>query len=391
MRGPVTILCANLKGNIGDYAILEAMGHSFERRYPGIDLRYFHHANKPADPVRYPVFLDELSVAMKDMGPAPFHARPTWFRLLSKLFKSRSLTRRLHNRLIGRVTARLCRDASFADALRHSACVVFAGGSQWGKANLNLNMFAQLTCASRVNARVTAFPFGISEAAFEANGRRALAEMLAQLSPPIPVRDVISYRLLNEAGLDAEHVSDCVFTMSDLFQGSARKTDDRDTRVFVSLTDSGQTTAAAIIALFDRLRHAGFKPVLFSSCEVEDRPLADAVLAIRNETFVAPRSWKEAVGLFSDTAFVLTNRLHCLIFAALAGTAVIPLANRQKARAYAEDAQLSFAPSEISEITADAIEAYAGTLEEVRIKQRHFLEVSATKTEAVIDRICALA
>lgn len=389
MPRPVTILCANLKGNLGDYAILEVMGRSLARRHPGIEVRFFHHANKPVDPLRYPVFVDECSVPLTDMGVAPHYTRPKWFRLASRLPGTGRLAPRIHNRLIDSTTRRLCLEQTFVEALRDSSLVLFAGGSQWGKANLNLNMFAQLGCAQRHN-RVAAFPFGISQAAFDCNGPAALAAMLARLTPPIPVRDVISHRLLAAAGLDTVAVSDCVFTAGDLVADCLRPAPSRSHTVYVAVTRSGATTPERVVALFARLRAAGFDPVLFSSCEAEDLPLAHGVAAISDETFVAPASWKTAVTLFSEAAFVITNRLHCLIFSALAGTAVVPLANRQKARAYAEDAGLDFAPASIDAITTGAISAFVETLDSVRARQAAYRETSAANTGAVIDALCDL-
>jgi polysaccharide pyruvyl transferase WcaK-like protein len=386
---PVTILCANLKGNLGDYAILEVMGQRLVHRHPGIEVRFFHHANKPVDPERYPVFLDECSVPLTDMGAAPYYTRPGWFRLASRVPGTDGLASRIHNRLIDRVSRKLCHEQAFVEALSDSSLVLFAGGSQWGKANLNLNMFAQLACAQRLT-RVATFPFGISQAAFDCNGPATLAAMLSRMTPPIPVRDVISHRLLAAAGLDTVPVADCVFTAGDLVSDRSRPGAPRSRVVYVAVTRSGATTPERLVALFGRLRAAGFEPVLFSSCEVEDRPLADAVQALSDEVFVAPHSWKEAVALFAGAAFVITNRLHCLIFSALAGTAVVPVGNRQKARAYAEDAGLDFAPGEIDAITTEAIVHYAGTLDTERARQVAFRASSAARTAVVIDKVCDL-
>ena len=388
MPRPVTILCANLKGNLGDYAILEIMGRSLARRHPGIEVRFFHHANKPVDTERYPVFLNECSVPLTDMGAAPHYTRPNWFRLASRVPGMDGLASRIHNRLIECVSRKLCHERAFVETLRDSSLVLFAGGSQWGRANLNLNMFAQLACAAR-HSRVAAFPFGISQAAFECNGPQHLGNMLSRLTPPIPVRDAISHRLLADAGLKTVAISDCVFTAGDLVRQAEPGTG-RSRTVYVAVTRSGATTPSAIVSLFERLRAAGFEPVLFSSCEVEDRPLADGVTALADETFVAPRSWKTAVKLFSEAKFVITNRLHCLIFSALAGTSVVPVGNRQKTQAYAEDAELNFAPAGIDAITTEAIAGFVDTLDTVRARQATYLEKSAAETEAVIDAICDL-
>jgi polysaccharide pyruvyl transferase WcaK-like protein len=390
MSGPVTILCANLKGNLGDFAILEIMGRSLKRHFPDIEIGYFYHANKPIDKPRYARFLQELDVEMTDLGPAPFVSRPSWFRLLSKLPGTGKLVVRIHNALIDRVADKVCTDTQFSNVVEKSRLVLFAGGSQWGKANLNLNMFAQLACVSRHGTPVGVFPFGISRVAFDCNGPQKLISMLSALHQPIPVRDVISHRLLTRAGLPTTHVSDCVFTARDLFSSLRDSPPERTRKVYVSVTRSGQTTPQSIVGLFEQLRAAELEPILFSSCEYEDRPLLDAVLEIDEATVEAPDSWKTAVQLFAGAAFVITNRLHCLIFSALAGCAVIPVTNRQKAEAYAEDADLRYAPREIAQIDTASIHEFIAGLDDVRSKQIAFLNQSAEITESVIEQIVAL-
>jgi polysaccharide pyruvyl transferase WcaK-like protein len=172
-----------------------------------------------------------------------------------------------------------------------------------------------------------------------------------------------------------------------MFAGLRESAGGQGKQVYVSVTRSGATTAQGVVDLFDRLRLAGLEPVMFSSCESEDRPLIDSVLALSEEKVVAPVSWKASVRLFANAACVITNRLHCLIFSALAGAAVVPIANRQKALAYAEDAGLDYAPAEIADITAKGILDYLRTLDEVRDRQRLFLEASAETTQAAIDKV----
>lgn len=172
----------------------------------------------------------------------------------------------------------------------------------------------------------------------------------------------------------------------DMFSALRNRSRKPTDKVYVAVNASGDTDARAIIELFDRLRSNGLAPSLFSTCEAEDRPLADAVREIRQEAFVAPQTWKDAVHLFADAAFVITNRLHGLIFAALAGTPVIPVTNRQKASAYAEDAGLEFAPANLSAIAGEKLAHFLGTLEDARKRQEKFLEYSANVTSDFLER-----
>ena len=50
---------------------------------------------------------------------------------------------------------------------------------------------------------------------------------------------------------------------------------------------------------------------------------------------------------------------------------------------------LDYAPAEISDITESGIFEYLATLDEVREKQRRFLDVSAETTQVAIEQVCA--
>jgi polysaccharide pyruvyl transferase WcaK-like protein len=207
---------------------------------------------------------------------------------------------------------------------------------------------------------------------------------MGRFSEPPMVRDVLSYQTLKRAQVDAVQVSDCVFTTEALFREERARSKDGGKRVYVSVIASGDTTAQGLVDLMDRLRQLSYEPVLFSSCEVDDRKLVDEVMAIRKVDYLAPNSWKASVRLFAEAAFVITNRLHCLIFSALGGAAVIPITNRKKTKAYAADAELLIGPESICALSVPLLEEVAKTLPTIRSKQAKYLGWSARRTESVI-------
>jgi polysaccharide pyruvyl transferase WcaK-like protein len=250
-------------------------------------------------------------------------------------------------------------------------------------------MFAQLLAVVSLGKRVGVFPFSIAEPTVLCNGRVKLKEYLESLDFPLLARDVLSHQTLKSIGVKSVHVSDSVFTTSPLFQKERAICKDQSRLAYISVTSSKGTNAEDIVALVCRIRKIGFKPVLFSSCEVEDRPLVDKILSIESIEYCAPDSWKSAVSHFAEAAFVITNRLHCLIFAALGGTAVVPVTNRVKTEAYAEDAELSLHAKSVKEITTKFLLNVISDLPEIRRKQVSYLERSSAQTIRALDSFLA--
>jgi hypothetical protein len=390
----VSILCSNLKGNLGDFAIVEAIVLA-SKKYLGMGCRVdvYYHANKAIDSERLKVFLSEADFELKYIHPAPYHRRLWHLRVLNRVGLAEHSYARRHNLEIVRVTEKISKDDFFQSVALQSDLILFAGGAQWGRGDLNVNMFAQLHAVAQGKCPVRAFPFSLSEATLICNGAENLKGLFEPLDSPVFVRDGISQRCLDTAGVPSELVSDCVFSLSRYFDTKWAPESveaGQSKRVYISLTRSGNADVASLLALIQSLQRVSLTPVLFSTCEVEDRIFYQSVLGLAGVEVVYPMSWKQALSLLSRCRFVITNRLHCTIFSALSGTPVIPVTNRAKSRAYVSDADLPCSLHEVGAITPAQIDDFNQKLTLISKQQTKYAETCSELMEARLPELFAL-
>lgn len=382
MKPYVLILCANLKGNLGDYAILEAMLRALSTRYTGCEIRFFAHGNKCVDRERMDAFEQALDVVYSYLGGSPHFRRPWILRTFRKQLDRLGMGARMHAKAIRRCRDRLLRSRQFASELSGADAIYFAGGAQWGRGDLNLNMFAQLAAAAELNGNVFCFPFSVSEGVIECTGVAEFGRLFSKLSQPVPVRDVVSYERLKAAGVPVGLHCDCVFSLASQVH-QARVAQSK--KVYVALTSSGGLSPENLAAFLSDLRAGGFEPVLFSSCAVEDRPLYEATRSAHHVEVIYPHSWREAVSVLGSGAFVVTNRLHCMIFSALAGSAVVPVTNRSKAKGYFKDAGLPASLPDVSSVGEEAVRKLAESCNYARDCQKDYRERCHSRLSLLFD------
>ncbi|MGJ8653983.1 MAG: polysaccharide pyruvyl transferase family protein [Opitutaceae bacterium] len=372
MKHTISILCSNLKGNLGDFAIAEAIALAAQRYLGECRIQLYYHANKAVDQTRLQVLLDESDAKFDLIQPAPYFRRPRLLRIFCRLGLSNRAYSKWHNLAVARVAKKYRKCDSFYTAVSQSDLVLFAGGAQWGRGDLNLNMFAQLHAIAGTNCPVRAFPFSLSNATVKCNGAAGLNALFQPLSQPIFVRDGISHSCLQKAAVEAELVSDCVFSLSAYFDSkwdSESSDSGQSAKVFISLTQSGDVDAPSVVALVQSLKSASLEPALFSTCEVEDRPFYEQIQRLTDVKVIYPLSWKQAVKELSCCRFVITNRLHCTIFSALSGTPVVPVTNRSKSKAYVKDADLPCSLDEVGGIDSAQIDLFNESLVTISNRQ----------------------
>lgn|GEM_PF-3344276 len=372
MNRTVSILCSNLKGNLGDFAIAEAIATAARRYLGECDICLFYHANKAVDQLRLGTLLEESDSTFKSIQAAPYFRRPSWLRAFCRFRPSASYYSKRHNQEVRKVARKVQSEQTFFDTVSGSDLILFAGGAQWGRGDLNLNMFGQLHAIAGQACPIRAFPFSVSQATIDCNGSAGLLSLFAPLGRPVLVRDGISLNCLQSVGVNAEMVSDCVFSLAGTFRAKWSAADaesGQSVKVYISLTQSGNADAGSVVALLKSLENASLTPVLFSSCEVEDRHFYESIQKLLPVETVYPRSWKQAVVALSRCRFVITNRLHCLIFSALSGTPVVPVTNRSKSKAYVKDADLPCSLKSVGTLEDSVIEELNQNLNIISEKQ----------------------
>lgn len=386
MEPYLLILCANLKGNLGDYAILEAMMRLLRSQHPGHEVRFYSHGNKSVDPVRMPAFEHDLDFPFKNLGRSPFQRRPRWLRMFRRQFDALGIGCALHDRAIEKLATRLACDKAFVKQLSGAKAVFFAGGAQWGRGDLNLNMFAQLNLAAKFNRKVFCFPFSISGEVIQCNGVEAFRRRFEALSSPIPVRDVVTHQSLLAAGIQSELYCDCVFSLSESAYFDVETDPELRDSVFISLTGSGGLEAQQLSQFIAKVQELGLKPALLSTCEIEDRELYESARSLRNVPVVYPKTWREAVACLRESKLVFTNRLHCMIFSALAKAPVVPVTNRTKSLGYYQDADLPMAINNVSEVSQEKILLAIQRSSLAKERQASYLQKCTVQLKQLFDR-----
>jgi polysaccharide pyruvyl transferase WcaK-like protein len=68
-------------------------------------------------------------------------------------------------------------------------------------------------------------------------------------------------------------------------------------------------------------------------------------------------AWRDVVAEFKASGLVVTNRLHGMILGALSGARLLPVADREKIRAFVGDAGMSNVVVTIEQITPASVAA----------------------------------
>lgn len=347
-KRPVAVLYANLKGNVGDFAILHAMLQDLAGRYPAHPLHVYAHRHLEVDQPRLDAFL-AAGVPAHDMAGTVF---------------SRRLPDRLRRHSRGRLWPAIRRAyaawlhtqartdvARFAD---YEALYV-AGGDQWGGFK-GISMLEAIAALRRHTDRIYVHPFSINPRTFKVSPKPVLADRLGRLRRPLVVRDSISKSVADEIGLEAVLGGDCVFSLQDLGRAVPARTDRDPDRILICLTGSSEPKLReALEPMLAALVPAVPNLALLTTCEPEDGPLFAQLSARFGIPWLAPLTWQDTVAEIAAASLLVTNRLHGLILGSFTETPMLPVADRKKSEAFARDAGVPHAAPSIADVTADLI------------------------------------
>ncbi|MGB3167692.1 MAG: polysaccharide pyruvyl transferase family protein [Alteraurantiacibacter sp.] len=343
MPAPIAILFANLKGNLGDFALLEAALRDCSARFPGHPLHVYPHAHLPVDEERTAAF-EAAGVPAFEVKGGTFFA-PVWPRL--KSFYRFGIWPHLQHRLVVKLEA-----ASRTDAAKFAEyhAVVSVGGDHFNSMDLGIAMFATTGAVAEAEQRVAMYPFSVNSQVFDFNRQADLHRYFARLKQPPVVRDSITQGVLARMGIEAHLGADCVYSLHD-HAGEIEPLAKRDaSRILLVATEgTGRALEATLSAAVERLGDA--RPVeLLTTCDPEDRPAFTAVAAKYGIAYRAPLTWQEMIAELKASSLVVTNRLHCLILGSIAECTLLPITDRQKSEAFARDSGVPHAIARLGDL-----------------------------------------
>lgn len=347
MKAPIAIVFANLKGNLGDFAILHAVLMDLERRFPEHPRHVMTHSCLPVDQRRFKAFLDS-GVPSFTLG-APVFARPI---PRARIFLEYG------GRIPGVRTAFmgwLDRQARFNSArFRNYAAVFVAGGHQWN-GFLGMTMLATLRAIHAMNPEIYGYPFSFHDEAGKFNTRDEIVANFRRIRAPLVVRDSQSKSVFDAVGLDAVFGSDCVFRLHAAGSAVEPRNGQNSGRIILILTDRSHLLEKQFETFVRRSPSAARRAVLMTTCEYEDDRIFGNLAKKYGIPYLKPLTWQEAVAEMKNSALVVSNRLHGLIMGSFAGVPLLPMTNRSKVEAFAHDIGSPFAVSSIGDLSEELI------------------------------------
>lgn len=347
MKAPIAIVFANLKGNLGDFAILQAMLIDLERTRPGHPVHVYSQGFVTVDSARLAAF--------RKVAP-PFELAGTTYtdnhRLRTVAVRiARAFRLRPHYQA-SRIRALARNAASKAGTFSQYDGVYIAGGAQWTGDNSGVSMFATLRAIGAHTDRIFSYPFSVSSSLWKLNTRSGLAADFARIKAPLIARDSASERMLNELGVDASLGADCVFSLAEIGKSVVAAPRAEKLRVLFVVTSQ---EAHSIREALGRLDRRGFSVAFLTTCESEDLAVQKPVAEAHETAFLAPLTWQETVAEMKASDVVITNRLHGFILASFASVPVLPLTDRSKVLAVVNDAALPLKISNLEALNAEIV------------------------------------
>lgn len=343
----VAIIAANLKGNIGDFALLHAALADLSRAFPNHAVDVYSHGFRPVDERRLAAFRNTTRLPFRIAGRT-FHAEAPRG-LHTELAKATGLWPSLQERQIRLLADRMSMKAEIFSGYD---AVVVVGGAHWGGTTVGISMFGTLRAVHQHNKNIYAYPFSIDAGVTKYNFKSALRRYFDLISKPILARDGLSKHVLDGLGVPATLTTDSVFSLAGEAEDVAPKPERDKDRVILSVTRAEEDDIFAIATQF----HENAKPIcLLTTCWTEDERFFAPVAARLGIPYLAPDTWQDAVAELKASSLLITNRLHGIIFAALSRTPVLVVTNRQKTKAFAADAGLPISVSSISAATPEVV------------------------------------
>ncbi|AJD42370.1 hypothetical protein C9413_03880 [Rhizobium sp. SEMIA 4085] len=376
MKAPVAIVFANLKGNLGDFAILHAMLVDLERKRSGHPVHVYSQGFVSVDRARLAAF--------RKVAP-PFELAGTTFTDNHRLHRVRvKIARffRLRQRYQALRIKSLARNATpDAETFSRYDGVYIAGGAQWTGENSGVSMFATLRAMAAHTDRIFSYPVSVSSSLWKVNTRSGLAADFSRIQGPLIARDSTSEGMLKGLGLDAALGADCVFSLAEIGKSVEAAPRGKTLRVLLVVTSQ---EAIAISGALQRLRPHGISIALLTTCESEDfavqKPSAEAYGA----QFLAPLTWQETVAEMKASDVVITNRLHGLILASFAGVPILPLTDRSKVLAVVNDAALPLKISNLESLNVEIVKEAVDRRAEIVSKIADYRDRAQSKLRSPI-------
>ncbi|MBO3762478.1 polysaccharide pyruvyl transferase family protein [Ciceribacter sp. L1K22] len=353
-KQPIAVIFANMKGNLGDFAILHAMLLGLGNKNPGTSIHVYSHPMRRDDAKRMEAF--------RLAAPTYEYCGPSYGSKPGKLTMMALKLGVLPGGLAAVIRASAEKwTKDFRSFSKYSAVYV-AGGEQWNGRGLGALMFASLKALRGLGVPVYCFPFSIKPKLSKLYSPQQIKELFSLLSEPLVVRDVTSADFLAKFGVASAVGADSVFAL-ETEVSKIPPAEGRDaSRVLLAVTGNYANIAAAA----STLKSAGYKVEAITTCEIEDKENLERLRRELGVGYWAPSTWQGFVSEVKASQLVVTNRLHGVILSVLSGSLLYPVTDRNKVASFVKDARIKHYAVSLSALgetqIADALIARQDTL-----------------------------
>ena len=345
MQNAVAILFANLKGNLGDLAILEANLVHLSQIYPGYRIDVWTSGFLSTDGDRLQSFIDAGAPPFRLRGKTPDLPMRRW----RKVFSSAGLGKALQPFLIASAQREFATEAqSFSQYQR----IFIVGGDQFD-AIVSAAMFGTLKAIAAINPRLSNFPLSVNPRTQTANAPALLRACLGLIEAPLLVRDEMSHRFLTGAGIACDLGTDSVLSMAARIRSIPAS--DHATGMVVAITRTAPDDPVHLARLLSALRTLHGPVSTLTTTPSADHVFLD--LRDMGVAYSAPGTWQELVAELRSATLVISNRFHCVLLAALVGTPVLAVCNRAKITSVKDAAGLPFWSEGLNATTLDLVQS----------------------------------
>lgn len=354
------IVYANLKGNLGDFAILHSMLSDIRSRAPDSLIHVYSQPFVSIDDARFEAFkqsthsFDHVGTTYPDDRPLG----PGMARCLRAVGGLKLYQKWRTSRLAEKASAH------FGRQFAQYKAIFVAGGAQWTGINSGVSMFANLRAIASCNTAIYSYPVSVSSSLWKVNDKASLSHDLSLIREPLIARDSQTHKLFKELKLNTVLGADCVFAAIKPASCLAQTESQRKRLLFVLTSQTSDEIEAAV----NVAREAGLEPSLLSTCAIEDGPVQKMAAERLGVNFIAPLTWQDAVTEMESSAMVVTNRLHGLILASFSQSCVLPLVDRPKVKAVVQDALLPVHVDALADLSAASFDLAQSRADEIRVK-----------------------
>lgn len=363
----VGIILANCKGNLGDFAILQAMIYHLRNQIGFEKIDIFTDPIVAFSDKQCLAFVERCPVSVAIYHSTPAFAEKMFYRRLRLLAIRLGIWQWINGHLIW-LHSRSLR-GRLHQFSNYNALMV-AGGGLWGAHEETKFGLIKALVASGIP--VATYPFTAAWPMWRINNARTLRCFFSLFSQPPLVRESLTKARFLRAGIPCQQVPDIAFYLKPEVQKIEAIKGVNNDRILFCVTKRVKVPKAmnkyrkrldnitnnSFCATIERLLAKGIPVELITTCMVEDKEKLISVAERYSLPFHFPSTWQEFCSHAKSCAGLITNRLHGIILGMLSDAPVIIVTDSDKVDGFHADYPQLPAVQTLDYLSADSVKDF---------------------------------